>query len=1467
MISRQVEISQFLQSLADQLSVALCISRDKLDFTTLESLINSVGSERTLHSNSPILLIIGGVQQIVDPDESDTVIPSLPIIGAAHLPRRLPPGIRLILSGVVNTFTTNSDSSPAVLIPKNCSTLEIPPTTGQDAIDVCLHTLATENRMLNEEQITGVHQSLNHLENRSDLLNCCFTLARCFLTRIRSDELIDSGAIIRWIEDVGYSDFVRLYCTSFSTNVVLQVITCLQSASLTVGNEPPPGLTGNELENLLRFARQLTMEKGNPNCLDNSPIWDNTILPDSAECVILLEALYESPMIMLANGDTGKQYLDGFLRFVWHNSSALLGSEKLVQKTKAMSAIVVDAWSIVLSTQSLQTNGTVSVKDRKSDVLPDKETYRCSDASLGLEYNIRYLRHVGCALVQKRDLPEWAGRTWFSYSWLYSTIFSIGIRGLLDMFSENADSLPFINASDYSNSIRYQMVLVHEALTNSANLLQNHPSLLASELKGQLLPFVSCAPGSHFPKRGIDVLVEQCRTVAIWYNPIQPVHAYSGISGNPMIGRVACPSALIDMCIQSYSKTNVLLVKLDADPVIYRFACNSLKRLPDLEAGHGRMFSSPNGKYAMIIDPGQSDTIKVYQLDTSTWGRVPLIGQINTGLWIAASCGLTLTNLEVEILAVDLTDEHVGLIVRTKRLHYPTDSINNQTNSLGNQKTSLVEHLSAGTTNHVIIFELTTGKPVQILNPFPRSTFITLSQVGRMQNQEGDSKCSSIFFTNSDRVLLGFRTKTGEQLFALTMEQRPQKVLPSWIGGGQNVFVNFEHSAKIVQLKLNCNLEVSKSITISFENTLSGDQIIDFRLANSNSYILIHTHKQILVYDFHTDQLVAHIVPPAGMPHMIRLPNDAPRPLSFMAAEFGFHDRIVVTCIFRTILLWDIQLNRLLLNLYAPVGSLTRLLTDTTQRLLIGYSATSKELYLWDLTMALANITQTHNEALVYPVDRLTKPVNEVLCVNSAHNSTQVLARCVHSDELGVFDCETGRMTDLFTHEGQVISVTLSKCARYVLVGLELSEGYHSHPVNVIWSLESRQLVHEYGHSVGVHLSGGSSVATFLQLNLSSSGECDTLFEIYVTESENRADQPAIRIESKLTLAPLVKHVRPFWTADEQCLIALISEGFDHSRHVSLQPRLAMMFEQRSEWKIHYPNIRLQWEASETAPFILSAKGTRYDSYILIFFTMSTPDMCSDESIDWTSGVGLSKGLLLALVQTTPPELSVQKIILGLCNTSPHTSIYYAPTRSTIYDEQCGRFYVIPDCQAQLDLQYLETVELFDCLPASKSDHIACHGCIQMEYAWVLSLRQSIYLVNPILGELCGLIDTHHPISVILVSGNRLHVGCVDGYVLTYQITLNDESMNSDANAKSSYALSGVLAEAESNVSTINRESQDMGQMRRTRTWDSELGTIRDLDGPTNNTLDLTELEAVSAPLRNFRHQFTISKAKTCLLM
>ncbi|TPP60149.1 hypothetical protein FGIG_11259 [Fasciola gigantica] len=928
-VTRQVEIPQFLQSLADQLSVALCTDRDKFDPTTLTSLISSVGIQEAVHSENRILLILGGVQQIVDSDELNQTIPSIPLVEATYLPNKLCPGIRLILSGVVNTFTTNSDPQPIVLVPKTCLTLEISPTSVADAIEVCVGTLAKNNRMLTGDQITTVHQSLSRLEGRSDLLNCSFLLAQCLFTQLRSNESIDSDVIIRWVNDAGFSALIGRYCPYFSLNLIFQMINCLRLASLTVGNESQSGLTGDELHDLLLFDRQVQKDRKNIDSLHPGREINSTTLLDPAERVLLLQALSQWSMLLCANTSPVEQYLDGYLRFVLDSNSIVFESTHPIQGDGAMTDEVLDSWYVTLTTPGFHGNNNLSPDDHKSTALlklgnqVDEETYFRTSSSLGLEYNTRYLRQIGYCLLQKGDLLEWASHTWFSYSWLYCTLFSIGSYGLLDMFPQKDCPLLLNNVSGSLASIHFQSVLVCEALMNSAHLLQNHPNLLAAEMIGQLLPFESSTKAPQFPRLGIDALLEQCRAVGAWYNAIQPVHTYSDIPGNPMIGRFPCPSSVLDMCIQGHSKLNEILLKLDDDPVIYRFACSSLKRLPDCEAGYGRMFSCPNGKYAVISDSAQSGTIKVYQMDTNTQGRVPLIGQINT-------------------------EE---------------------------------QHESVG------------------------------------------------------------------------------------------------------------------------------------------SYILIF--------------------------------------------------------------------------------------------------------------------------------DRTT---------------------------------------------------------------------------------------------------------------------------------------------------------------------------------------------------------------------VLSAART------------TNPDVCHDESADWTSGVGLPKSLLLVLAQTTPPRLSIQKMIVGLCDTSPHKSIYYMPTRSTVYDEHCGRFYTVPDCQAQIDLRQLETVELFDCSyiwerSASSSGHILCHGYIQTEHVWVFSLVQCIYLVNPILGDLCGLIDVHHPISFVSVNGDKLYVGCADGYVLTYHVNLTAGCMKPDENERPSTTLSCTLVKSNSDSKFSNLGLQGTGEMRRTRTWDHDLEVTPNTEGSVHNALDLTNLETVSASLRNFRHQFTISKAKTCLLM
>ncbi|VDP77102.1 unnamed protein product, partial [Echinostoma caproni] len=1176
--TKPMEVSRLLAYLADQLSVALCQSRDKFDSTTLSTLLNSVGVQLSSHSKRPVLFILAGVHLIVDSNSNNfnVTTPSIALTEASHLPHQLHPGVKLILAGKVQTFSTIEGASTSVLLPKTCLTLEITPPSVRDAISVCLGALTENSRILTQEQITELYQALDQLGSRRDLLNCSYVLTKSLLCFVRSDDRVESTQIVQWVDDNNktLSAFISCYSPHFSPRIIDQIIRYLYLASSSMDNTSPAGLTETELDNLLVLDQQFHPIGTNPNSVNST---ETSIILDSAERALIWSALRQSPILQNIVIPY-EQYLDGYLCLIW-NSPLVAGGTNLTEEANIMADYFLNTWSLKLKA-SRDPNVDIALSiDRTKSVLKQniylgEKTH--AFPSLGLEYNVRYLRQVGFCLLRTGELTEWANHTWFSFKWLHSTMFAAGMWELLNLFPKIENYFPNKDSTKSLSKLQFQSGLVYEALANSAPLLQGHPNLLAAEIIGQLSPFVPLVPTSQSHKTGIELLVDQCKTVAPWYNPIYPLHAYSDIPGSPMVGRLSCPSPLLDMCIQSGSESNDLLVKLDHDPIIYRFACSAQKRLPNMETGHGRMFLCPN----------------VYQMDAESHGRVPMIGQINTGLWIAASCGLIITDLKAEVLALDLTDEHVGLIVSTKRLlgakrsFSSSSSSGHRTDSASNSSdTSLTEHLAAGTSNHIVIFELTTGKPVQILSPFPRANFITLGQLEKNEGQNKNVGNSAVFFTNSNRVLLGFRTSTGEQLFALTLEIRPVKLLPSWIGGGHNLFLQFEHSAKLVQLKLNCNGEVSKSITISFENSLAGDRIVDFLLANSNPYLLIHAHTQILVYDFHADQLVTHIFPPVGMPHTIRLPNEAPQPLSFTAVGFALHDRVVVACIFRTVILWDIRLNRLLTNFYAPVGSLTRFVTDSTQRLLIGYSKSAKELYMWDLTTALTSIAHTYNEALLCPIDRLSKAVTNIL--PSQVSQFSAIAHCAHSDELGAFDCSTGRMTDLFTHEGQVVTATLSACGQYVLVGLKLPPGYESQPVNVIWSLQSRALLCEFGIQVGFHLSGGSTEAKFLQIQEIDAKTCE-LYAINVNELDTGTDSNPVRVECCLTLPHLETHVTPFWAADDQCLLALVSDQLDSSRNVHNKSQLVLMVEKQGEWSISYPIIDSHEEQLDCKPHILS---------------------------------------------------------------------------------------------------------------------------------------------------------------------------------------------------------------------------------------------------------------------------------------
>ncbi|TNN13273.1 NACHT and WD repeat domain-containing 2-like isoform 2 [Schistosoma japonicum] len=667
--------------------------------------------------------------------------------------------------------------------------------------------------------------------------------------------------------------------------------------------------------------------------------------------------------------------------------------------------------------------------------------------------------------------------------------------------------------------------------------------------------------------------------------------------------------------------------------------------------------------------------------------------------------------------------------------------------------------------------------------------------------------------------LFGFHLKSGEQQFSIDLQFVPRKILVS--NNNQRLFILDSNNPYVLQLLINKLGHVSKSFRTSYDDLITKDNILDIKLSRYYSFLLIHAKKNVLVYDYENDAVFVHITRPAGIPREFRLPNSKYQNLVFTAVEFALNDQIVLAAIFRNILIWDVRQGVQLTTLTSSIGVISRLLVDPSEKQLICYISTSKILNLWNLPLALTNATLKQNSD-INPIsihcdsnrmDCLTKPISQLIYSTS---SNILLVTCYNSDELGVFDLSSGHLTDVFTHNGIVQSAVLSSCGKYALIGLVVNKQTEEN-ANLIWDLSKRLIVVEYGNQVGFHVGRFKRCGSFLQLMPQlapkNNGDSSQRYSYMILRVEIDISNTA---ENKATIIPvtssklpsIVPGSKPFMTFDDQHLIMQIESHEELKQGVNICQELALWsFDSSSENDSVVQNGKLWYTHTEELKTLLTG-NKEYDLHILncapvqnmsttiiVTFAKFNSLTKSYPSVNWKTGSGLSKGMILAEIvkanqggQSKEWMLVILRSITGLNEWSSFQTLYYSFLKHELYISTTGNYYILPLGTKHVSQEYFkENVPHFtiQSKQSINSDSVKFHGYVLYDNLCIFSHRSTVYLVRPKSAKVITFIDVHHTVTTISknpVSDQCLFIGTTDGYIISYCIVTDNNDLNNNDN-------------------------------------------------------------------------------------
>ncbi|CAH8628592.1 unnamed protein product [Schistosoma intercalatum] len=1546
--TNSILITDVLSDLAEQISVVLQTDIGTLKTTTLASFLYSLSCLQRKHISKSIIIIIGGIEHLEVSEYQDSMEGLLPILQAKQLPRRLASGIKLILSGNLtmtklkeNIEESEMGISDGILLPTTSLNLEVCSKGLSGGFTNCMHNLTKLNHCLTNDQLLSVHQLFQLISEEKNLPILACAAGLCILPDLPSEYIKGNDLVCKLIH-THLNDFISYFGKYFCHHTVEHLIYLL----ITVGNEKlnSPGATVHELKEILSLPYELPTNQTSQQYFEDS----NTPVFDSG-CLLLLLHSSEKSLTARLGHQSPICSLDGYFVYKLFTNNQV-DPKTMNVVSKMLKSYFLNEWYekskdlFSLKPYSISFHSVYYTVPRGSNN-PKKEGYSC-DLRV-LNYNVRYLRHLSFCLLNSKDYYEFSYRTIFFFDWLYGKIYSIGVKPVLNDLQILIDMLSSLdnqsNFTENTETVRFASSVVQNILTQLSKSLYNNPDSLPTELLGYLIRFTSRF--INFGKQMselerislIDLLVKQCEMEIVKKSHLLPLYSYPLTPGNPLLGQITCATPLLNLRNlnqnnDAWKLNNQILIKLKNDPIIYRYDCQQEREIPCWKSSSGYLYLTPNGKYAIIIDEEKRDTLKIHQIDIDIDGCVPLIGQINPGLWIKPiwTKHPEKETLNMDIIFLDITDDYVGFIVQTKNtrsflnpseyVDYLDDgdenfhnNIRDCNNDTDKNKTKepinksmslhhLSESLSAGTINHVVIFELTTGKPLHLISPTPCATLVKLVQVSRVNekespnvsiddNNESINRSCDLFFINSADHLLGFHLKSGEQQFSIDLQFVPRKILVS--NDNQRLFILDSSHPCVLQLLINKLGQINKSFRISYDDLITKDNILDIKLSKYHSFLLIHAKKNVLVYDYENDAVFVHITRPTGIPKEFRLPNTKYQSLVFTAVEFALNDQIVLAAIFRNILIWDVRLGVQLTTLTSSIGVISRLLVDPSERQLIGYISTSKILNLWNLPLALTNAALKQNSDTTpvsflngsNRIDCLTKPINQLIYSNP---SNILLVTCHNSDELGVFDLLSGHLTDVFTHNGIVQSVVLSSCGKYALIGLSVNNQTEENS-NLIWDLSKRLIVVEYGNQVGFHIERTKKNGHFLHLmpelalDNNTQGCSYVILQVEIDKTNKEENKASIKPVTSTRLSSIVPGSRPFVTSDDEHLVVQMgnSDGLKQGGYICQELAFWSFYSSENEsteqngklWYTHTKELKtLLTDNTEYDLHILNCAPIQNESsLVVVIFAKFNDRIKSDLSVDWITGMGLPKGMLLAeIVKTDQSELSkewmlvILRSITGLSEWSPFQTLYYSFPKHELYDSTTGQYYILPPGTRHVSHEYfkkhiphftVQTKQYTNCNP------VKFHGYVLNDNLCIFSHHSTIYLVRPALAKIVTFIDVQHTITTISknpFSDRSLFIGTLDGYIISYYIT-TDDNLNNE-----STGIQLVLKEA--HLNTNSKVTESIGQHLNFYSTQDKMNDVKYLD-PMIHYLPFKHIKPEDFKLYQHCGHFGERRSQSCLLI
>ena len=615
--------------------------------------------------------------------------------------------------------------------------------------------------------------------------------------------------------------------------------------------------------------------------------------------------------------------------------------------------------------------------------------------------------------------------------------------------------------------------------------------------------------------------------------------------------------------------------------------------------------------------------------------------------------------------------------------------------------------------SYLFIADLMSCKFLQVLGLEGRSTICQITPDARY------------VFCNSHENLLAYDLNTLQNVTNTTLEHKPKMI--TFNSNTSRAFVINGIENRLFMLTLSDG-GVDFLYKVLLQDSFGEDTIQNITLSNSENMLLAQGKSNLVVYEITSEKVQCHFKRPDDIPLEFKLPSSHYMDIHFTNSTFSPDDKFVIASIFRNVYIWNTATNRLMASLQAPVGLIEHLLVPADRGQIITQSSKSDIIQVWQIGEAIGSVGM---------LDCLTTPVEDIILTADDKNA---FVMCHSSDEIGIFDMTTGKLSDLLTHDGSVKQMTVTNDGKYVFASL--TQGKNG-LYNKIWYTPERKVIYEFGNAaaITVSLEHENTVFTFCQ----EEGEFKTPYKLsrYELADDNFSEY---KMEQEMNFMLC----QPFITPEDKYLITLTADAYEDRVAQHVNPTICAISLDSNMTMNTYSTSYLQQTIKISR--ILHIRPYPNNSYTIVCLYTNEPDpdeftnkpyshCCGFMILDICSGI---------ICQVLEEFVSPQSPLDGLLFTDDVSLCI--DQESNIFDMGTGYF-----------MKQLYDTCAMPCL-------LALHGRVVVYHdkTYIFAVRLS--------DQNCiGHVDVHGCITKMVLCHDQrtIVVGCRDGSINSYVISDN----------------------------------------------------------------------------------------------